>query len=89
MFSRVLADARDHDVMKPYRAHWQRAADILVAPWRLRGRARMLLRAGIGPALSFDTWHTLARDYGLADPRAVDVAVRLARECPAASTRGS
>jgi AcrR family transcriptional regulator len=80
MFSHVLADARDHEVMKPYHAHWQRAADVLVAPWRLRGRARTLLQAGIGLALSFDTWRTLVREQGLTDRQAVDVAARLARE---------
>lgn len=80
MFSHVLADARDHEVMGPYHAHWQRAADILVAPWRARGRARKLLRAAISLALSFDTWRTLTRDHGLSDPQAVDVALRLARE---------
>lgn len=78
MFSHVLADARDHEVMKPYHDHWQRAADVLVAPWRARGRRRTLLRAGIGLALSFDTWHTLARDHGLTDRQAVDVALLLA-----------
>lgn len=78
MFSHVLADARDHEVMQPYHAHWQRAADILVEPWRARGRARMLLQAGIGLALSFDTWRILARDHGLTDAQAVDVAARLA-----------
>jgi hypothetical protein len=77
MFSHVLADARDHEVMEPYHAHWQRAADVLVAPWGVRGRRRALLRAGIGLALSFDTWHTLARDHRLTDPQAVDVALRL------------
>jgi AcrR family transcriptional regulator len=80
MFSHVLADARDHEVLKPYHAHWQGAADVLVAPWGLRGRARRLLRAGIGLALSFDTWRTLVRDHGLTDSQAVDVALRLARD---------
>jgi AcrR family transcriptional regulator len=80
MFSHVLADARDHEVMKPYHAHWRRAADVLVAPWRVRGRARTLLRAAIGLALGFDTWHTLAREHGLTDRQAVEVALRLARE---------
>jgi hypothetical protein len=80
MFSHVLADVRDHDVLRPYHTHWQRAADVLVAPWRLRGRARTLLRAGIGLALSFETWRALVRDHGLTDRQAVEVAARLARE---------
>jgi len=78
MMSHVLADARDHEVMVPYHEHWRRATDVLVAPWPARGRSRALLRAGIAVALSFDTWHTLARDQGLSDERAVEVASRLA-----------
>ena len=81
MFAHVLADARDHAVMGPYHAHWQRAADVLVAPVASCGVARRkLLRAAISLALSFDTWRTLTRDHGLSDPQAVDVALRLARE---------
>jgi AcrR family transcriptional regulator len=79
MIAHVLADARDHPVMAPYHAHWQHAADVLVAPWRARGRRRTLLRAGIALALSFDTWRLLAGNEGLTDDEAIDVAVRLAR----------
>ena len=82
MFTHVLADARDHEVMTPYHAHWQRAADVLVAPWQARGRRRTLLRAAIGLALSFDTWRTLVRDQGLTDAQAIDVALRLVHDAP-------
>lgn len=77
MFTHVLADARDHEVMTPYHAHWERATDVLVAPWRARARRRTLLRAGIGLALSFDTWRSLVRDYDLTAAQAIDVATRL------------
>jgi hypothetical protein len=87
MFSHVLADARDHDVMRPYHAHWERAADILVAPWRVRGRRRTLLRAGIGLAMSFDTWRALVRGHGLTDAQAVEVALRVSSELPSSSRR--
>jgi AcrR family transcriptional regulator len=78
MMTRVLADARDHEVVAPYHAHWAHAADMLTAPWRARGRRRMLLRAAIGHALAFDTWRSLVRDEGLGDADAVEVAVGLA-----------
>lgn len=78
MISHALADARDHPVMAPYHAHWARAADILAAPWKARGRRRRLLRAGIGVALAFDTWRALTHDQGLDDDQAVEVASRLA-----------
>jgi AcrR family transcriptional regulator len=79
MMSHVLADARDHPVMAPYHAHWARAADILVAPWRARDRRRELLRAGIALALTFDTWRTLTRDQQLSDEQAVELVLRLVR----------
>ena len=78
MMTRVLADARDHEVMAPYHALWRHAADVLAVPWRARGRRRTLLRAGIALALSFDTWRSLVREQGLTDDQAIDVALRLA-----------
>jgi hypothetical protein len=77
MMAHALADARDHEVMVPYHAHWRRAADVLAAPFRARGARRAMLRAGIAMALSFDTWRTLVREQGLTHERAVDVALRL------------
>ena len=79
MMARVLADARDHPVMAPYHRLWRRAADVLVEPWPARGSERRWLRAGIALALSFDTWRTLAREQGLTDRRAAELALRLAR----------
>jgi hypothetical protein len=78
MFSRVLADARDHEAVAPYHAHWARAGDVLVAGRRERGRRRTLLHAGIAPALAFDTWRVLVREQGLTDEQAVEVALPLA-----------
>lgn len=87
MMTRVLADARDHEVLAPYHAYWRHAADVLVAQFRARGTRRTLLRAAIALALSFDTWRTLAREHGLTDDQAIDVALRLAHSAPAASPR--
>jgi AcrR family transcriptional regulator len=89
MFTRVLADVRDHEVMTQYHAHWVRATDVVVAPFRARGRRRSLLRAGIGLALSFDAWRSLVRDHGLTDDQAVDVALRLAIDLPEAGVAES
>ena len=83
MFSHVLADTRDHEVMAPYNDHWRRATDVLLAPWRARGGRHTLLRAGIGLALSFDTWRSLVREHGLTDDQAIDVALRLVHDTPA------
>jgi AcrR family transcriptional regulator len=78
MITHVLADARDHPVMEPYHAHWLRAADVLSEPWRVRGRRRTLLRAGIALALGFDTWRTLIREQHLSDEQAVELMLRVA-----------
>ena len=77
MISRVIADARDLPIMAPYHAHWQRAADILAATWRVTGQRKMLLRAALGLALSFDTWRTLVRDQRLGDDQAVELMLGL------------
>jgi AcrR family transcriptional regulator len=77
MITRVLADARDHEVVKPYHAYWQHAAEVVAAAWRVRGRTRSLLHAAIALALSFDTWRTLVREQGLTDEQAIEVASRL------------
>jgi AcrR family transcriptional regulator len=78
MIGHVLADARDHPVMSPYHAHWERAVDVLAAPFRERGRKRALLRAGLALSLSFDSWRSLVREQGLSRDQAIDVAMRLA-----------
>lgn len=86
MMSRVLADARDHQVMASYHALWQRAADVLLAPWRARGRRRRLLRSGISLALRFDTWRALALEEGLTDEQAVELVLRLTCEADPSGT---
>jgi AcrR family transcriptional regulator len=78
MSAHVLADVRDEPVMAPYHDHWDRMVDVLAAGWGLRGRRRLMLRAGIALALGFETWRSLVRDRGLDDEEAVAVALRLA-----------
>lgn len=78
MMAHALAEAREHPVMAPYHAHWQRAVEVLASGWRARGHRRTLLRAGIALALSFDTWRTLVREQRLTDEQAVHVALALA-----------
>ena len=81
MMAHVLADARDHPVVAPYHAHWERGADVLASPWRVRGRRRTLLRAALALALSFDTWRTLVREQELTDDQAVELMLRLTCDC--------
>jgi AcrR family transcriptional regulator len=79
MITHVLADARDHPVVAPYHELWRHATDVLVEPWKLRGRRRALLAAGIALALGFDTWRALVREQGLSDRDAVELMLRLTR----------
>jgi AcrR family transcriptional regulator len=81
MMTHVLADAREHPVMQPYHAYWREAAEVLLVPWRVKGRRRTLLRAAIALALAFDTWRALAREQGLTDEQAVTLMLRLACDC--------
>jgi AcrR family transcriptional regulator len=81
MISRALADVADHPIMREYHDHWRRAADVVASAWRVRGRRRSLLRAAVGHAIVFPTWHSLVRQQGLTDRQAVDVMLRLTREC--------
>jgi AcrR family transcriptional regulator len=80
MHSRALRDRGGDPVMAPYHEHWARAAEVLAAGWRARGRRGKLLRAAIALALSFGTWRTLVDEQGLDDDQAVEVAMRLAHE---------
>ena len=81
MISRAFADAADSPIMQSYHDHWQRAADVIVAAWRVRGRVRSLLRAAVGHAIVFPTWYSLVRDQGLTDAQAVELMLRLTCDC--------
>lgn len=59
-------------------AHWDRMREILLAGWGARGRRKKLIRAVIGHALDFRTWHSLVRTQELNDEEAVDACVAMA-----------
>ncbi len=81
MMNHAFAEARDSPVMESYHDHWKGAADLLVSAWNVRGRQRSLLRAAIGHAIVFPTWHSLIRDQGLTDSQAVELMRRLTCDC--------
>ncbi len=64
-------------MLGPYRGYVVAAADALMAGRRHRGRARRRVRAAIGHALAFETWHSLAVDQGLDDGEAAALMCRL------------
>ncbi len=81
MIARALAEVGDSPIMQAYHDHWRAAADVLAAAWRARGRRRTLIRAAVGHAIVFPTWHSLVRDQGLTDDQAVDLVHRLTCDC--------
>lgn len=81
MMTRVLAEARDLPIMAPYHDHWERATDILSAAWPASGLHKKLLKAALALALSFDTWHCLVREQRLTDDQAIELMVRITRDC--------
>ena len=77
MIGMALAEARERDIMAPYHAYWDHAAETLAAAWGRRGRRRAELEAAIAVALSFDTYRTLTREQGLSDERATELMARI------------
>jgi AcrR family transcriptional regulator len=86
MIRLALADAGDSPLLQTYHDHWQEAADVIISAWPVRGRERSLLRAAIGHAIVFPTWHSLVRDQGLTDRQAVELMHRLTCECDPSSS---
>ena len=54
--------------------------DDLAAGRRLRGRRAQYVRAAIGHALAFPTWHSLTREQGLTGDDAVELMCRLVED---------
>jgi AcrR family transcriptional regulator len=72
------------EALAPRRRFVEEVRKDLQAGWGVRGRVRSRRLAGaIGHALSFDTWHSLARVEGLGDEEAADLMVSLAQAAAA------
>jgi len=81
MMNQVIAEVRGLPIMAPYYEHWQRAAEVLATAWPATGRGKVLLRAALTLALSFETWRTLVQEQGLTDDQAIELMVRLTCNC--------
>ena len=83
MFVRAAADLEEipvlREVLAPFFAYWKRVQEILCAPWKARGAAKLSVRALVGHAISFQTWRCLVREQGLKDADAVDLLVKMVR----------
>jgi hypothetical protein len=70
--------------MDAFAAWVDAAAEVLMRGRRLRGRRRATVRAGLGHALGFAAWRSLAREQGLDR----DAAIALMTGLIAAASRG-
>src|SRR3954449_5522647 len=84
MSANVLRDAQTMPALAAILEHGRGAflgavRDDLAAAWERGGPPNPALRAAIGLALRFETWQTLAREDGMSDEEAADVAIAMAR----------
>jgi AcrR family transcriptional regulator len=83
MTGNILRDLPESHVLQevaaPFLEYWQTVRAVLERGWNSRGSKRARLRAVIGHAVDFDTWHSLTRREGLDDAAAVELMVSLAR----------
>ena len=67
------------EVAEPLIQYWKTVREVLDCGWSSRGHRRRLVRAAVGHAVEFETWHSLTRREGLSDEDAVTAMVALPR----------
>jgi AcrR family transcriptional regulator len=72
-----------------FRDYLSAARDTLTSGRACRGLARRRVRAGIGHALAFVTWHSLTSEQGLDDRQAAELMCRLVAAAPHRAERAS
>jgi hypothetical protein len=91
MMSNVLRDEATMPLVKRmlggYRDYLCAARDALMSGRDVQEPARRQVSAAIGHALTFGTWHSLAREQGLTDSRAAGLMCRLVAAAPGTSAR--
>jgi len=91
MMSNILRDEATMPIVKRmlggYRDYLCAARDALMSGRGVREPARRQVCAAIGHALTFGTWHSLAREQGLPDSQAAGLMCRLVAAAPGTSAR--
>jgi AcrR family transcriptional regulator len=88
MSLRTAHDVLDYPVLRealaPQLAYWSGVCEVLAAGWA-SGGAEHHMRAAVGHAIAFMTWHSLVREQGLDDTQAIELMVGMLRciECAA------
>jgi AcrR family transcriptional regulator len=70
------------EALAPMLAYWGQVGEILAGGWTTEAVCERRVKAGVGHALSFQTWRSLVREQGLSDAEAVELMVGLV-ECAA------
>lgn len=65
------------EVLAPNLEHWVQIATVLTAGWQTTTADARLVQAGIGHAIKFQTWRSLAREEGLDDSEAARLMVTM------------
>ena len=84
MTANVLRDAQTMPALAAILEHGRGAfvgavRDDLASAWERGGPANAKLRAALGVTIRFETWRALARDEGMNDEEAADLAIAMAR----------
>jgi AcrR family transcriptional regulator len=84
MTANVLRDAQTMPALAAILEHGRGAfvgavRDDLASAWERGGPANAKLRAALGVTIQFETWRALARDEGMNDEEAADLAIAMAR----------
>jgi AcrR family transcriptional regulator len=91
MMSNILRDEATKPIVKRmlggYRDYLCAARDALMSGRGVREPARREVCAAIGHALTFGTWHSLAREQRLTDSQAAGLMCRLVAAAPGTSAR--
>ena len=91
MMSNILRDEATMPIVRRmlggYRDYLCAAREVLMSGRRMRKPARQQVSAAIGHALTFGTWHSLAREQRLTDSQAAGLMCRLVAAAPGTSAR--
>jgi AcrR family transcriptional regulator len=91
MTANVLRDAQTMPALAAILEHGRGAfvgavRDDLASAWERGGPPNARLRAALGIAIRFETWRALARDDGMSDEEAADLAIAMARGARASAS---
>jgi hypothetical protein len=83
MMTNLIRDASVHpltrEMAEPYFQLFERMRYVLATGWGVEDERLTLLLGALGHALDFQTWHSVVRQQGLNEERALEMMVCMAR----------